>query len=197
MLLRNQTLLVSGGVILVASIGFGFIDPLLPGYFHGKFAATPLIIGIMFVAISATSIIAQPLFGALSDKLGRVPIIISGMLFTAGVLPLLTFAPTIKTTMLVMGGIGITFGLMTAPALRYWPMPSVSKRPTSYGAAFGLYNTAFSLGYIIYPLAGGAFVDVLGLKNLFGIYGIVLLCYLPVFLLCTRKFRHPAVGRSP
>ena len=198
LLLRNQTLLVSGGVILVASIGFGFIDPLLPGYFHGKFAATPLIIGIMFGAISATSIIAQPLFGALSDKLGRVPIIISGMLFTAGVLPLLTFAPTIKTTMLVMGGIGITFGLMTAPSAPLLAdAVSEQKGPTSYGAAFGLYNTAFSLGYIIGPLAGGAFVDVLGLKNLFGIYGIVLLCYLPVFLLGTRKFRHPAVGRSP
>lgn len=198
MLLRNQTLLVSGGVILVASIGFGFIDPLLPGYLHGKFAATPLIIGIMFGAISATSIIAQPLFGALSDKLGRVPIIISGMLLTAGVLPLLTFAPTIKTTMLVMGGIGITFGLMTAPSAPLLAdAVSEQKGPTSYGAAFGLYNTAFSLGYIIGPLAGGAFVDVLGLRNLFGLYGIVLLGYLPVFLLGARKFWQPEMRRSP
>lgn len=193
-LLRNQILLVSGGVILVASIGFGFIDPLLPGYFHEKFAATPAIIGIMFGAISATSIIAQPLFGALSDKLGRVPLIVSGMVATACVLPLLTFAPTIKTSMLVMAGIGITFGLMTSPAAPLLADAiSLQKGPAGYGAAFGLYNTAFSLGYIIGPLAGGAFVDVLGLRNLFWLYGIILLCYLPVFLLGARKIRHLAV----
>ncbi len=193
-LLRNKILLVSGGVILVASIGFGFIDPLLPGYFHEKFAATPAIIGVMFGAISAASIIAQPLFGSLSDKFGRIPLITSGMVATACVLPLLTFAPTIKISMLVMAGIGITFGLMTAPAAPLLADAiSLQKGPANYGAGFGLYNTAFSLGYIIGPLAGGAFVDMLGLRNLFWLYGVILLCYLPVFLLGARKLRHPAV----
>lgn len=192
-LLRNRILLVSGGVIMMASIGFGFIDPLLPVYFHEKFAATPAIIGILFGAISATSIIAQPLFGSLSDKLGRIPLIISGLVATACVLPLLTFAPTIKISMLVMAGMGITFGLMTAPSAPLLADAiSMQKEPAGYGAAFGLYNTAFSLGYIIGPLAGGTLVDVLGLRNLSWLYGVVLLCYLPVFVMGARKIRHPA-----
>lgn len=196
-LLRNPILLVSSGVVLVGSIGFGFIDPLLPGYFHKKFDVTPAIIGVMFGAISATSIIAQPLFGRLSDKWGRVTLIVTGMVLTAGVLPLLTFAPTIKTSMLVMAGAGVTFGLMYAPSAPLLAdAMSMQKGPAAYGAAFGLYNTAFSLGYIIGPLAGGAFVDVLGLRNLFCLYGVVLLSYLPVFILGVRKIKHPDMIRE-
>lgn len=193
-LLNNHILLVGSGMVLVGAVGFGFIDPLLPVYFNEKFSATPTIIGVMFGAISATSIIAQPLFGRLSDKLGRVSLIVTGMVATACVLPLLTFASTIKTSMLVMACMGITFGLMSAPSPPLLAdAMNQRKGSASYGAAFGLYNTAFSLGYIIGPLAGGAFVDWVGLRNLFLVYSVILLGYLPVFVLGTKKLRHPSI----
>lgn len=163
-------------------MGFGFLDPLLPGYFHDKFGASSTVIGLLFGAISVTSIVAQPLFGMLSDKYGRVPIIQFGIVITALVTPLLTAVPTIVSTALVMGGLGLAFGLMFAPS---GPLlaDAVMKghQYASYGAAFGIYNTAYSLGYLIGPLFGGAWVDIWNLESLLICYSLGLLLFFPVF----------------
>lgn len=191
-LLQNRILLVGCGMMLLASVGFGFIDPLLPGYFADKFAASPTTIGWLFSAISFTSLLAQPLFGRLSDRLGRVPVIAVGILTTAVVLPLLTLAPSVKGSMLVMAMLGVTYGLMMAPISPLLADAITQENnQTSFGAVFGLNNTAFSLGYTAGPLLGGAFVDRWLLKYLFLTYGVVLVCYLPIMIGGARGLAHP------
>ncbi len=179
---HSRVILTTFILVLLASMGFGFLDPLLPGYFHDKFGASSTVIGLLFGAISVTSIVAQPLFGMLSDKYGRVPIIQFGIVITALVTPLLTAVPTIVSTALVMGGLGLAFGLMFAPS---GPLlaDAVMKghQYASYGAAFGIYNTAYSLGYLIGPLFGGAWVDIWNLESLLICYSLGLLLFFPVF----------------
>lgn len=191
-LLNNRILLVGCGMMLVASMGFGFIDPLLPGYFSDKFSASPTIIGWLFGAISVTSLVAQPLFGRLSDQAGRVPLIVVGIFATAIVLPLLTLAPTIKGSMLVMAMLGMTYGLIMTPISPLLADAITQQNDqASYGTVFGLNNTAFSLGYTAGPLLGGAFVDQWGLRNLFLVFSVILVCYLPVLLAGTRGLARP------
>ncbi|WP_031513606.1 MFS transporter [Desulfofalx alkaliphila] len=179
----NRAILTGAGLIFVASIGFGFIDPLLPGYFNEKFGATPGTIGLLFGAISATSIVAQPSFGWLSDRIGRIPPIIAGLMATAIAMPLITAAPSILHTMPVMAAVGITYGMIFAPS---GPLLADAvmkgKQNASYGMAFGIYNTAFSLGYLIGPLLGGLWVDIWDLRSLLLAYSVLLVTYVPVML---------------
>ena len=184
--------MVGCGMMLIASMGFGFIDPLLPGYFTDKLLATPVVIGWLFAAISFTSLLAQPLFGRLSDKAGRVPLIATGILTTALALPLLTLTSTIKSSMLAMALLGATYGLIMTPiAPLLADIISRQNRHAGYGAVYGLNNTAFSLGYTVGPLLGGAFVDRWDLRLLFLSYSVLLLCYLPILLQKTKSLPHP------
>ncbi|MBO8138611.1 MAG: MFS transporter [Desulfotomaculum sp.] len=178
-LFKNPVLLIGTGLIVISSAGLGFIDPLLPGYFAEKFNASPGIIGLLFGSTAITSMIAQPVFGQLSDRFGRIPLITAGLFTTAATIPLLTYFPSIIATLLLMGGLGITYGLIFAPS---GPMLADAvmndKSSISYGAAFGLYNTGFSLGYLVGPLIGGGWVEIWSLRSLFFVYSAVLLLYI-------------------
>lgn len=166
-------------MVLIGSVGFGFIDPLLPGYFADKFAASPGVIGLLFGVISLFHVSSAPVIGKLSDHMGRVRLIKIGLVTTALVVPLITLAANAVTSAITMGLMGITFGLMLTPTM---PLLADSVMPrrgssddSSYGVAFGIYNGAFSLGYLIGPLIGGAWVEFYDLPSLFVAYSIVLL----------------------
>ncbi|MTI81259.1 MAG: MFS transporter [Firmicutes bacterium] len=189
---KNPLLLLGTGLVVVASIGLGFMDPLLPGYFANKFGSTPGTIGLLFGAIAASSMIAQPIFGRLSDQWGRIPLIIVGLITTAVVAPLLTYTTSISATMLVMGLLGLTFGLIFAPSGPLLADAVMLENSTiSYGAAFGMYNTGFSLGYLMGPLAGGAYVEVWNLTSLFFVYSSILLLYTVIMIKAYRLTLNP------
>lgn len=192
-LFGNRILLAGCGVMLLASMGFGFIDPLLPGYFHDRFDASSTTIGWLFGAMSVTSLIAHPLFGRISDAVGRVAPISVGIVSTATTFALFTKAGTVANGMLTMAILGLTYGLTTSPIAAMLADAMLQKnRNASYGTAIGFNNAAFSVGYTIGPLAGGAFVDLWSLKALFIVYAIVMVSYLPVLLIGARGLKHPS-----
>ncbi|CCO09319.1 MFS transporter [Desulforamulus hydrothermalis] len=177
--LGNRGVLTGSAVILLGSIGFGFIDPLLPGYFTQKFNITPSTIGFLFAVISLCHIAAAPLVGRLSDRVGRLKLIRLGLIATALAVPLLAPAGNLLLTAAVMGLLGITFSLLLTPSM---PLMADAVMPTEdnshdagYGAAFGIYNTAFSLGYLIGPLAGGGWLEFFSLPSLLVAYSVFLL----------------------
>lgn len=196
-LFGNRTLLVGCGVMLLASMGFGFIDPLLPGYFDERFGAGSTTIGKLFAAMSVASLVAHPLSGRLSDYVGRVAPIAVGMAATATVFALFTEAGTVMAGMLVMGMLGVTYGLTTAPIPAMLTDAMVRRKGNArYGTAIGFNNTAFSIGYTVGPLVGGAIVDIWSLKTLFIAYGGIMVCYIPVLLVGARGLLRPSAIRA-
>ncbi len=91
------------------------IEPLLPLDLEKRFGLNSAGIGLLFGAFSLFLALAQPLFGALSDRLGRKPPLIGGLLGTADVVPWLALAPNIQleTTLLIL--LGVTTGAYFAP----------------------------------------------------------------------------------
>lgn len=175
--------LLGSAIILIGSIGFGMIDPLLPGYFTQKFDISPGVIGILFAIISVFHIVSAPVIGKLSDRYGRLVLIKVGTLATAMVIPLISLADSLVTTGVVMGLMGITFGLMLTPTM---PLladsvmnASNDSYDASYGAAFGIYNTAFSLGYLVGPLLGGGWLEFYALPGLLLLYSLLLFICIP------------------
>jgi predicted MFS family arabinose efflux permease len=63
-------------------LGFGIILPLLPFYAE-KMGASPLRITIMVASFSATQLLAAPLWGRVSDRIGRKPILVGGLFASA------------------------------------------------------------------------------------------------------------------
>jgi MFS family permease len=64
--------------IFVDLIGFGIVLPLLPFYAQ-EFGASPLVIGLIVAAHPAMQFVFGPMWGRLSDRVGRRPILLLGL----------------------------------------------------------------------------------------------------------------------
>ncbi len=58
------------GITFVDIIGFSMLIPVLP-YFVTHFGASPFIVGVLFATFSLAGLIAAPIWGNISDRLGR------------------------------------------------------------------------------------------------------------------------------
>ncbi|HKS88979.1 MAG TPA: MFS transporter, partial [Stellaceae bacterium] len=65
-------------IVFVDLVGFGLVIPLLP-YYAERFAASPIEMTMLFATYSAASMVTAPLWGRLSDRVGRRPVLMASM----------------------------------------------------------------------------------------------------------------------
>ena len=82
-LLSLRPLWVLMATVFVDMVGFAMVLPLLPFYAR-RFGASPWEIGILIASYSVAQLLSAPLWGRMSDRYGRRPLIIAGLI-TAGV----------------------------------------------------------------------------------------------------------------
>src|SRR5436190_5055924 len=70
--------------VLIDLIGFGIVIPVLPYYVEGDaFRATPFELGLIVASYSIMQFIFSPIFGSLSDRYGRRPVLFFSLLGTS------------------------------------------------------------------------------------------------------------------
>ena len=114
---RKPSLLVIFLSVFIDLIGFGIVLPLLPGYAE-DFGAHGFIIGAIIASFSAMQFFFAPVWGKLSDRIGRRPVMLISNLGAAGSYALFAVAsayiadisPPEKRSAR-MGLIGMAFGL--------------------------------------------------------------------------------------
>ena len=138
--------------ILIDLIGFGIVIPVLPFYATVEpFNATPFQLGLLFASFSVMQFIFSPIFGSVSDKYGRRPVLFFSLLGTAAGFFIVGFATTLW--MLFAGRIldGITGGnISTAQAY----IADVTSRKNR-AKGMGLIGAAFGIGFVLGPALGG------------------------------------------
>src|SRR5215831_3793201 len=78
--MRKPSVLIIFLTVFIDLVGFGIIVPLVPVYSR-HFGAQGFLIGVIFASYSAMQFIFSPIWGRLSDRYGRRPIL---LLSTAG-----------------------------------------------------------------------------------------------------------------
>lgn len=166
------------------------VDGMAWGLFPFLFAAEGLgvvAIGTLAAIYPATWGIGQLVTGALSDRTGRKPMIVGGMLLQAGALGLMaassTFGPwALGATLL---GIGTAMVYPTLLAV----MGDVA-HPAWRASAIGSYRLWRDGGYVIGGVLGGVVADLLGLRA--GVWALALLsAYSGVIVLRRMYETHP------
>jgi MFS family permease len=137
-------------IVFVDLIGFGLVIPLLP-FYALRFEASPQQVTALLAVYSLMQLITAPLWGRLSDRVGRRPVLMVSM--TASVLAYLWIGSATALWMLfaARGLAGACAGNIAA-AQAY--IADITK-PEERARGMGLIGAAFGLGFIIGPALGG------------------------------------------
>ena len=148
--MKRSPLVILLLTVLLDLIGFGIVLPLLPTY--AKFLhASPFMIGLIAAIFSIMQFIFSPLWGKLSDKIGRRPVMLISIFITALSYLVFSQASTIALLIFARGLSGIGSANIAA-AQAYITDVTDSKNRSS---AMGMIGAAFGIGFIIGPVLGG------------------------------------------
>ena len=135
--------------VFVDMVGFLVVHPLLPFYAR-KLGASASVIGLLVAAFAAAQLLSSPFWGRLSDRYGRRPMLIAGLLISAVSFALFGLASSIWLLFLfrfVQGTGGGTVGVVQAYV-------SDAVEPGDRAKALGWITAATSAGVMIGPLIG-------------------------------------------
>jgi MFS family permease len=172
---------------------------------------TPVNIALMFGGVGLALLLLQPLWGKISDIVGRAPVMFYGILSIFGVLVMAAlFWPEIvaKTPITQRLVYLVPVGLFSLGAGAFVPsalaLMADTAPETKYGAAMGLYSFALGFGFFVAELSGlliiGAFAFTHGETEtkaavaaaLQGLFYFALVLIIAAVLLMVRFF---VVGR--
>jgi DHA1 family tetracycline resistance protein-like MFS transporter len=141
--------------VFIDLLGFGIVIPLLPVY-SKAYGASPTELGVLFGCFSAMQFVFAPMWGRISDRIGRRPVLIGGLLGTAASYVLFGFSHSMAllfASRLLAG----FFGANISTAQAY--IADVTT-PENRAKGMGLVGAAFGLGFTFGPLIGGELTHI-------------------------------------
>jgi multidrug resistance protein len=143
------------GTVLIDLIGFGIVLPLLPLWAE-EFGASPIVIGLLTASYALMQFIFAPVWGRLSDRYGRRPVILISLAGSAVSALLIGLAGTLAVLFIarILNGIS---GASYAAAQAY--VADVTS-PEERSRGMGLIGAAFGVGFVLGPAIGALFAHV-------------------------------------
>ena len=131
-------------------LGFGIVIPVLPLYAE-HFGATAVQIGWLVGIFSLAQFFFAPIWGKVSDRVGRKPVLLVGLVGTVAGYMLMGLANTVLMLFVARLIDGIS-GANIGAAQAY--LADIST-PENRAKAMGLLGAAFGLGFVFGPALGG------------------------------------------
>ena len=136
--------------VFVDLVGFGIVLPLLPLY-ADRFGASGLMVGLLVTVYSVAQFFMAPVWGRLSDRFGRRPILLLGLVGSAVAYLVFAWAGSVAALFVsrILGGIGGS----TIPVAEAY-IADITP-PERRAGNMGLIGAAFGLGFTVGPALGG------------------------------------------
>lgn len=137
----------------VDMLGLAMIIPLLP-FYATKMGASPTIVGVLIAAFSIAQLASAPLWGRVSDRYGRRPALLAGLLISAVAYVIFAYASTLWLLLLsriVQGLGGGTIGVVQAYV-------ADASDPNDRAKSLGWLSAATSLGAVVGPAIGSVLI---------------------------------------
>lgn len=138
-------------VVLVNFLGATLVLPTLPLYAKRHFDAPESIIPLLSTSYFIAEFIAAPFLGRLSDRYGRLPVLIVCEIGTVISFIMMGFAPNLAVLFLARVLDGITGGNVIVAQAYVTDIAPRDQRTRALGLIFA----AFGIGYTIGPAIGG------------------------------------------
>lgn len=152
MTVKKGSLFIIFMTVFIDLIGFGIIIPLLPFYAQ-KFGASVIEIGFLMTSFSLLQFLLSPMWGKISDHVGRRPILLLGLFGSALSYIIFALAPTLQWILISRCIAGIC-GATISPSFAYISDITTAENRTK---GMGIVGAAFGLGFIFGPALTGVF----------------------------------------
>ena len=146
----RRLLAVLFGVVIVDLVGFGVVMPILPFYAR-EHGASPTQLGLLFTAYAAAQFVCAPLWGRLSDRVGRRRVMLCTIAGTSLALAALGLAGSLAgifAARILAGAFAANIGVASA----YIADATAEGERTRY---MGLLGASFGVGFVLGPAIGG------------------------------------------
>src|SRR5262249_40897624 len=203
----RRTLLIVFLVVFIDLLGFGIVLPLLPRYGESYISAlvgtsegwqNGVLIGLLMSSFSLMQFLSSPIWGRVSDRVGRRPVLLIGLGGSVVFYALLGYASdlpveqaTLALTLLFVARIGA--GLAGATIATAQAVIADCTPPEKRKHGMALIGAAFGIGFTFGPLVG--FASLQWFPEHHGVIGYAAACLSLVALLLgvrllpeTRRF---------
>jgi MFS family permease len=137
-------------VVFIDLVGFGILTPLIPFYVE-RLGARPELITLIIAAHPLSQSLAMPLWGALSDRYGRRPVLLASMFGHSLAYVAIGFAPSLW----FLAAARVLSGATSANLSTAYAYVSDVTSPAERAGAMGRISAAFGLGFAVGPAIGG------------------------------------------
>ncbi|MCJ7661438.1 MAG: MFS transporter [Anaerolineales bacterium] len=191
-----RPLTVFGTLLLIDFMivfSFAFVEPQMIFYFYDQLGWSTIQFGVIVGAYGGSLVISQLLFGRMSDRFARKPVIIIGMLLYALFFLALVLITNFPLMLLaaVISGIGEA---LVMPALSAYYLDITAERHRS--RVLGIKESSASLGGVLGPLL------VVGVSSMTTPQGVFMFAFLATLIptavaLVVLRTSHIAVEKHP
>ncbi len=136
--------------VFIDLIGFGIIIPLLP-FYALHYGASAFVVGLLSMSFSLMQFLFAPMWGRLSDVIGRRPVILIGLAGSA--VSYLGFGMARSLAVLFIARCLAGIAGANIPTAQAFIADSTT--PENRARGMGLVGAAFGLGFIFGPALGG------------------------------------------
>ena len=136
--------------VAVDLIGWGIVLPILPLYGE-RFTKSPFTLGLLVATFSVMQLLFAPVWGRVSDRVGRKPVLVISLAGTAVGSLVMGLAPSLWILFVGRALDGISGGSISTAHAAVTDMAEPGQR----ARLIGLLGAAFGVGFVAGPAIGG------------------------------------------
>lgn len=180
---QNRKVLITSMTDAAKMIANGALMAFLPLY--GVAAGlNPGEVGLLFTVQAVTSFFSKPIMGRISDRVGRQPLIILGLVICAGTFVCIPHVSMFPMLLMLSAGFGFGEAVVSSSSSALVADSSEFKR---LGAGMGMQGTIMDIGHASGPLLAGVLIGNLSYSVAFAIIAGIQLGAAGVFWVAMKR----------
>ena len=184
---RNLGILATSVIEAVQYFAFGCLETFVPIYLNEKLGYPAWEIGLLFTAQILAATFTKPIMGRLSDRYGRIPMIVSGLALGGITTGIMLLSSNYLVTLVLMALFGLGLATVTASTSA---LVADLARSQSRGSALGILSSIMDVGHSSGPMVTGVLIGAYSYQLAFGIVGIGLIVVSLIFGFMMRRVIH-------
>jgi len=188
--ITTPAVLTAAAVEATMYLGFGAFLGFLPLYARSAGLNDGAIAVVLALQLTV-ALLAKPFSGNMSDRLGRKPVIVFGLLASAAALPLIFRMTSFAGLVAVVPLLGLGVAAVT-PATNALIADLVAAR--RLGTGMGVFGTIWDVGEAAGPILAGIFIGQIGYQPAFDVIAAIIAAVAVAFAVRIRISRVPVGG---